>query len=282
MGAFYSKQKVDGTYEPSSFSSWVAVPSKSGYVEPTFKTVNTGKAKILVVCTDDGRLAMANGATFASGNHPVETALPLMDLSAAGFGIEIATISGGPVVLEEWAIPQSDTKIPAFLEKVKASLMKPLKLDDVSPTLAPYAALFLPGGHGAMINLPESAALGALLRKAHDRGMPTITICHGPAALLAAGLGGQPFPYAGYKAVCFTRLTDTITPYIGYIPGHMPWHMAPRLAQQGMVVTNYMETGAVCVDRELITADSPYAANQLGKVAVPLVVEFARKAEGLI
>ena len=37
-----------------------------------------------------------------------------------------------------------------------------------------------------MVNLPESKDLGRLLREAHKKCLPTVTLCHGPAALLAA------------------------------------------------------------------------------------------------
>ena len=57
---------------------------------------------------------------------------------------------------------------------------------------APYIAVFLPGGHGAMLGLPENSDLGELLRWAHRRDMFTLVICHGPAALLAAGDQGPP------------------------------------------------------------------------------------------
>ena len=50
----------------------------------------------------------------------------------------------------------------------------------------PYIAVYLPGGHGAMLGLPENSNLGELLRWAHRRNLFTLAICHGPAALLAA------------------------------------------------------------------------------------------------
>ena len=51
---------------------------------------------------------------------------------------------------------------------------------------SPYLGVFLPGGHGAMLGLPDNPDVGKLLRWAHKRGLYTMAICHGPAALLAA------------------------------------------------------------------------------------------------
>ena len=55
----------------------------------------------------------------------------------------------------------------------------------------PYIAIFLPGGHGAMLGLPDNSDLGKLLHWAHRRDLFTLVICHGPAALLAATDQGQ-------------------------------------------------------------------------------------------
>ncbi|WP_352289186.1 DJ-1/PfpI family protein, partial [Psychrobacter sp. GW64-MNA-CIBAN-0177] len=72
-----------------------------------------------------------------------------------------------------------------------------------------YAAIFIPGGHGAMLGLPEDKNLGALLRWGHDNDLFTLAICHGPAALLAADLNSpdssdegnskRDFIFKGYK-----------------------------------------------------------------------------------
>ena len=79
-------------------------------------------------------------------------------------------------------------------EELKPLLQAPIKLADVS--LAGYAGIFIPGGHGAMVNLHDSPDLGKLLLAAHTAGTPTIALCHGPAALLSASkVEGAEFPY---------------------------------------------------------------------------------------
>ena len=119
MGAFNAKLQSNGTYEPSSTAIALAVPPKSGYTEPAFEQAHRfGRPRSLRACTDDGKLTMANGRVFSSGNHPVEVLLPLRDFEAAGFAIEFATASGEPAVLEEWdTCPAADAEFTAFLEK---------------------------------------------------------------------------------------------------------------------------------------------------------------------
>ena len=122
------------------------------------------------------------------------------------------------------------------------------------------------------------SALGKLLNIAHEREMPTVTLCHGPAALLSTcleGTGKTECAYKDYKTMCFTDKTDAFTPKVGYTPGAMPWKCQAAIEEKGLTVLNTKETGATTVDRELISGDSPTAANNLGIVAAPLMVEYA-------
>merc|ERR1711966_18199 len=141
-----------------------------------------------------------------------------------------------------------------------------------------YSAIFIPGGHGCMLNLPSSMGLGKLLNIAHARALPTVTLCHGPSVFLATcveGTGQAECAYKGYKTMCFTDKTDAFTPSIGYLPGPMPWKVEECITEKGVTVVNKKESGAVTSDRELITGDSPDAADNLGKLAAPLLVKYA-------
>ena len=82
----------------------------------------------------------------------------------------------------------------------------------------------------------------------------------GPSALLATcceGTGQAECAYKGYKTMCFTDKTDAFTSSIGYLPGPMPWKVQEALEAKGVEVLNKSETGAVTVDRELITGAAP-------------------------
>ena len=258
----------------------MAVKSTTDYKVASFETVHAASppAKILVVATDDGKLNMANGKVLNSGNHPAETLIPLLHFKAAGFALEFATITGAPVVLEMWSFPTKDTAVVAFHHELKPLLASPKKLSDIDASLAGYAGIYISGGHGAMVNLPESVDLGKLLNAAHSASLPTMALCHGPAALLAASKNpGVPFPYQGFKMVSFSDATDKMTPKIGYLPGPMPWLMQEALTAQGAEMLNSSEKGATHIDRELITGDSPQAASKLALLAVPILVEHAKK-----
>jgi len=275
----------EGTYDPSPFTLFMATSKTSDYVKQDLSSKYEGRKPILVVCTDEGDMKMANGKVFSTGNHPIEMLVPMLHFRDAGFTFDIATRSGKPVVLEMWAYPSKDEAVLALHDEVRSMMDQPKSLDDVK-TLDDYAAIFIPGGHGCMINLPSSVALGKLLNEAHRRGLPTVTLCHGPSVYLSTslqGTGQTECAYKGYKTCCFTDKTDAFTPKIGYLPGPMPWKVQEAIEAQGVEVVNAGESGQVMQDRELLSGDSPKAAHNLGVLAAPVLVKYwAENPDGLM
>lgn len=216
---------------------------------------------------------MLNEKVFITGNHPAELFVPLLHFRDAGFNFEFVTVSGKPVVLEMWAYPNDDENVKQLHDELRSTMENPKKLEDIK-SVEPYAALFIPGGHGCMINLPQSKELGMLLHEAHEIQLPTVTLCHGPGTLLSTEkVDGKGFAYDGYKSCCFTDATDSFTPLIGYLPGKMPWKPQSKLSSKGLKIQNRTETGYTYQFKELITGDSPNAANNLGIMAAPIIVE---------
>lgn len=270
------QQNEDGSYYPSPFILKLAIVKKTTYVKQEHEVKYTGTKPILVVCTDEAIMEMANKKKFSTGNHPVEMLVPMLHFRDAGFTFDIATQNGGAAKLEMWAFPTEDENVVKLHQDINAMLENPKKLADIT-SLDEYSAIFIPGGHGAMLNLPFSKDLGRLLHMAHDQGLLTVTLCHGPAALLAAGAEGldMKFAYDGYKMMCFTDLSDSKSPGVGYLPGPMPWKAQESLENKGATIVNKSETGDVMQDRELISGDSPAAADPLGKFAAPILVKYA-------
>ena len=284
MGNYFTsplraQKRDDGTYDPSPFTLYLGTSKKTKYEPQQYDVKYTGSKPILVVCTDQGHMKMANDKVFNTGNHPVEMLVPMLHFRDAGFTFDIATASGNAVVLETWAYPSDDENVKDLHEGIKSMMERPKKMSDIV-NLDEYSAVFIPGGHGAMINLPSNADLGRLLFEANEKGMPTVTLCHGPAALLSttkSEAAGNAFPYKGYESVCFTDKTDSMTPSFGYLPGHMPWKCQEALVKEGMNITNSTEIGAIKQHRELITGDSPDAAQNLGVFAAPVLVKHGNK-----
>lgn len=252
-------------YSLSQFTAPVSDLSGADYPE----AYRGGRWKILVVCADERYLRMDNGTMFSTGNHPVETLLPIYHLDKAGFGFDFATISGYPAKFEFWAMPRQDTEVTALYAKYADQLKAPLKLADVVATAlggdTDYIGVFIPGGHGALIGLPESREVKTVLEWVAAEDKFLISLCHGPAAFLAVG---QDSPiYRGRKIVAFPDALDAQTPEIGYMPGHLTWQFGAELKALGFEILNEDISGQVCEDGKILTGDSPLAGNALGKLA---------------
>jgi|TARA_Y100000385_G_scaffold66977_1_gene66766 molecular chaperone Hsp31 and glyoxalase 3 len=267
----------DGSYSPSKLALKLATVDKTDFERVSYTKYQGNKTKILVIFTEQKNMEMHNGKLFSTGNHPVETLVPMMHLKNAGFDFEIATPTGKPVVLEMWAFPAKDEPVKSFYNEYKSSFEQPKNLQDFVDTslLAPesYAAVFVPGGHGAMLGIPEDQNVREILNWAHKNQLFTVSLCHGPAALLATTLNDQAFLYAGYNMAVFPHSVDNMTPKIGYLPGQVPWALSEKLASLGATIVNTKADKTVCLDRKLITGASPQAANELGKLAAETLLK---------
>ena len=261
----------DGSYSPSSLALILGTVSKTDFEDIKYTKYQGHKSKVLVIFTEQKNLEMKNGKSFSTGNHPIEALVPMLHLKNAGFDFEIATPTGKPVVFEMWAFPEEDEQVKAIYNEYKSSFEQPKKLADfITNSFAndsSYAAVFVPGGHGAMSGIPEDRNVGKILNWAHKNDLFTITLCHGPGALLSTTLDNQKFLYDGYKMAVFPDAVDEMTPIIGYLPGHMINGVSERLKNLGATIVNTESDKTVCVDRKLITGASPLASNELGKLA---------------
>jgi len=140
-------------------------------------------AKILFITT-----SAANIGDNETGIWFDELTTPYYIFYDNGFEVDIASPEGGlppfsPESLEEDAITDSVRKFQddeIAIEKIRTSRV----LQEVN--FNNYDAIFFPGGHGAMVDLPEDEILAKKLGDFFDEGKPIAAVCHGPAAFVGA------------------------------------------------------------------------------------------------
>ena len=270
------KQELDGSFSPSKLALKLAVPKKTNYTKVRYPHYEGARKKVLVICTEQKNMTMQNGKNFSTGNHPVELILPMLHLAEAGFEFTIATPTGKAAILEMWAMPSSDEHVLQFYKQYKSQFEAPISLTQFIQSHMnddDYVAVFIPGGHGVMLGIPEDKAVGQVLHWAHQKDLFTITLCHGPGALLSTQLENKTFIYQGYKMAVFPDSMDAKTPMIGYLPGPMPWKPEQQLSELGAQMVNTKADDTTCIDRKLITGASPLASNQLGILAVESILK---------
>jgi len=275
LGMAPTKEENGKGYIPSPLGRKFGVDKISGFKSTNFGGKKySGAKKVLVLCTEERYFKMTNGKDFSTGNNVQETMVPLMHLAKAGFDFEVVTPTGKPTILEEWSVPIKDKAVINFRRKNQAKFDKPLSLKKLVENgelndASNYIALFLPGGHGSMVGLPEDENVGSLLRWIKESDRFLVAVCHGPAAMIAKGKNNKNSnPYSGYKMVAFPDKYDKQSPSLGYLPGQLPWFQCEALEKDGIKIINEKITGATHIDRKLISGDSPKACDELGKITV--------------
>ncbi len=118
-----------------------------------------------------------------------------------------------------------------------------------------YDAVFFAGGHGAMWDFAENAALHALTVSHYERGGLLATVCHGAAVLPALRLrSGAPL-IAGKRGTGFAYFDETVAG----VRKLVPYNMQARLTEAGMTYSKAFLPLAkhVVVDGQLITGQNP-------------------------
>lgn len=157
-------------------------------------------------------LFVATSADTLAPGHPTglwleEFAVPYRAAHAAGIEVTVASPRGGAVPLDPKTDPDDAQRrdwAPA-LEALRHSV----PLASVAQTL--FDAVFLPGGHGPLVDLVGDATLHALLARHDAEGRLIAAVCHGPAALLrATGRHGQPL-LKGRRATGFSNAEERLS-----------------------------------------------------------------------
>ncbi|HYE49339.1 MAG TPA: DJ-1/PfpI family protein [Azospirillaceae bacterium] len=223
--------------------------------------------KVLIVATSHGE--MGNGEMGGAG-HPTgvwleELAVPYYVLRDGGVSVTLASVRGGPIPFDPRSMPDGGQDgaqdvpeaVRRFLRDGEAleAARASRPLDEVAGE--PFDALFLPGGHGTMWDLPASDTLALLVGSYIDDGRIVAAVCHGPAGLVRAVRGdGRPV-VEGRRVSAFTNgeehavgLADTV-----------PFLLEDRLRELGADFQKGPDWQPFAVrDGHLITGQNPQSS----------------------
>ncbi|MBD1379831.1 type 1 glutamine amidotransferase domain-containing protein [Metabacillus arenae] len=181
-----------------------------------------------------------------------EFAEPFIEFKKYGYDVTIASPKGGKAPLDPNSMEENQPK--GFIEAIPF-LDSTLRLEEVEPS--EYKAVFLPGGHGTMFDLPDNKTLHTILKYFIDKGKLIGAVCHGPSGLVEAkGSDGRHF-VNGKKLTAFTDAEEKETT----LDGHMPFLLESKLRELGALFVEAPEfTDHVVVDRNLVTGQNPQSS----------------------
>jgi putative intracellular protease/amidase len=141
-------------------------------------------------------------------------------------------------------------------------------------SLAPFAAVYVPGGYGPMLlergssttGLWNDPNVGAILRWFHGQARLTVTLCRGGVALRSAKQDGRPWIYDGYTMTTYSSFEDDVASVLGGVifPWMLPFHPNEKLAEVGGVLDFAPFVPHIVDDGELLTGENQFSAHALG------------------
>lgn len=219
-------------------------------------------SSVLVVLSGARVWSLKDGSQHPTGFWADEFVVPYRLLLEAGHDVTIATPGGRVPVADEASLgDDSGPEMRKYLESIKGLLESPTRLEDADP--AAYDAVFIPGGHGPMQDLAVNPDIARILAAMlPDSGKVVASLCHGPAAFLAAGDAEGNWLFKGRK---LTSFTDDEEKQAG-LADNAPWLLEDRLRAGGATFESGPAWGShVVVDGNLITAQNPASAEAAGK-----------------
>lgn len=224
---------------------------------------------ILFVLTSHGDLGDSEQKT---GFHYEEMTTPYYIFKDAGINVLLASIAGGlpphdPQSLKE---PRSanaestqrfldDEQSMNALQHTRSVYELPLE------ELDQFAAIFLPGGHGTMWDLPKCERLTEIVEHFYNAGKPVSAVCHGIAGLLnAKNADGRPL-LENKRVNCFTNVEECAIELDQIVPFLLETKVKELDAQfeKGGKFEAY-----VAIDGHLITGQNPPSAEGVAKAVL--------------
>ena len=236
----------------------------------------TTKGKVLVLVSSGHGLPLKDGKVYAgAGYYLNELTVPVRALMKEGYEITFANPKGNTPQLDvNSAVADffggDEAKLQDYLKfrDTLTGLKNPTRISDVIASgLDQYDAVFVPGGHGPMIDLLDDPDAGTVMRHFHETSKPTEVV----GALAAGDAAGahakaQGWIYSGYKMTIFSTAEEQQREPLE-IGGKVLFYPDFALRTAGGDVSVVAPWKSyVLQDRELISGQNPFSDEALLKL----------------
>lgn len=215
--------------------------------------------KILIVTTSSDKFEGEN--SHPTGVWLEEFTVPFQEFVESGAELIVASPKGGAMPIDpRSAASEAQT---AEWKEAMAAAKSAVKLTEVKA--ADFDALFLPGGHGPMFDLPENETLARLLREFYETGKIIAAVCHGPAGLVGAKLSDGTPLVKGKTLTCYTYAEEVAA----QLDKEVPFILEHRLTELGAnFIRGANKADHIERDGQLITGQNPASSQSIAQAVV--------------
>ena len=221
--------------------------------------------KILMIVTSHSQI---------DANHPTglwleEAAVPYLEFKSNGADVVLASVQGGQAPIDPRSKPDQP-QADQWAEVINALKATPA-IGEFSAS--EFDALFLPGGHGTMFDMPANQELQRLIREFADADKIIAAVCHGPAALVGVALSDNRPLVAGMRLTAFTDEEERAVELDAY----MPFLLETKLRELGArFITQPMWSDHVEQDGNLITGQNPQSSASIARAVIKRLATINR------
>jgi putative intracellular protease/amidase len=225
----------------------------------------TMSRKILMILTSH---ALMGDTGQATGFWAEEVATPYFALVDAGAVVHLASPQGGAVPVDPGSLKPRGSNAPIverFLAdgKLQAELKQTQRASAVDA--GSYDAVFFPGGHGTMWDLPTDPGVTRAVEAAYAGNKIIATVCHGASALVTAK---GPDGLSVVRGVRINAFTDAEEAEVG-LNGVVPFHLESRLRALGARFESAPNWAAFAIhDGRFITGQNPQSSELVAQLVL--------------
>lgn len=223
--------------------------------------------RILMIVTSNSRMGDSGKAT---GLWAEELAVPYYALVDAGADVALASPAGGRAPIDAGSLKPAGQNHPAVDRLLKdpaaqARIETTQRASTVDATT--FDAVFFPGGHGTMWDLPVDAGVTRAVEQAFASGKLIASVCHGAAGLVSAKRADGQSIVHGKRVNSFTDAEETavglqaVVPFMlesrlrelgGKFEGAANWQ--PFVVRDGLLITGQNPQSSALVAHEVLGA----------------------------
>jgi putative intracellular protease/amidase len=221
--------------------------------------------KVLIVFTSHASLGTSEEKT---GLWLEEFTTPYYVFADAGAQIDVVSIQGGAAPIDPRSLNAAGEK-PASVERylrdadLRGVMQSTLPVASVAKDR--YDIVFLPGGHGTMWDLPQSAALAKLVADTLRAGRVVGAVCHGPAGLVASRYADGRSILAGRRVTGFTNSEEDAVGLTKVVPFLLESRMR-ELGARFEAAPNFQSFAIA--DGNLVTGQNPASSARAAELAL--------------
>lgn len=190
-----------------------------------------------------------------------EFTIPFYIFKENDLGITVSSVKGGNAPIDPRSEASDQEQI--LWEEAIESLQSTKDISEIKPE--EYDAVFFPGGHGTMFDLPNNPHINKILQSFQERKKIIAAVCHGPACFIGSRLkDGSPL-VANRRITGFSNDEEVAAEQ----DGNMPFMLETALVEQQANYIKFTEwSDHIEIDENIITGQNPQSSESIAKAII--------------